>query len=649
MSTFSIAADKLGYVSRTGYSSWNVGDASQGMWKGGYPRVGAMLFSTLRDTVDWADQEITGIRLTLQFPQAGGNSEKTLYLYRGTQSALTGTGTNMRGAFIGGVLTNGSAYNSTRTIYFSAESNAAAFESLVQWLQSGSSLTLAMYVDESPSGYNWSANYLHIRAATLSIDHDVKGSKGTLNKDTVLAGESVTLNITPMEADGTVTHKVQYKIGTAASSTYTLSSTTTTHTYTIPTSWLQQIPNAASGAAECILTTLVGGVQTAQRSIPFTVAAAESVVPSFSVAVSPLYTGTSKYYERVGGVAVKITSAAAGTGASLTGYRIVGSDGFVSEGTLTSASKTVNNTHLEQAGSQTYTVTVTDSRGRSTTKSVTFTVTAVGAPVINDFSVQRYSAKVSDSGGTVYEASPDGDKVWVTIDAAIDKAGGYNSGVVLLAYAPEGGEETFVTVADIADTYRVENSRTIITATIPLDKAYDFTLYVQDEVPVTVTASAHVSESWAMLHLAGNGCGVAVGMYSGGNSTAKKFESAWPATFYGGVEGVTNYVSAETPTGGTWIDGKPIYRQVVSFGGVAAGAEKMFGFTTPGLRTVVSLRGMAALGNYPMPLPHVEEAANRCIKCLLYTTDKDSAVIVGCGSGISFNSGFVIVEYTKNE
>ena len=66
MSTFSLTADKLGYVTRTSYSSWTLGKADQGRWTGGYPRVGAMLFSQLRDGIDWSEQNINAIRLTVK-------------------------------------------------------------------------------------------------------------------------------------------------------------------------------------------------------------------------------------------------------------------------------------------------------------------------------------------------------------------------------------------------------------------------------------------------------------------------------------------------------------------------------------------------------------------------------------------------------
>lgn len=653
MSTFSLTADKLGYVTRTTYSSWTLGKADQGRWTGGYPRVGAMLFSQLRDGIDWSEQNISAIRLTLKFASAGGNNEKTLYLYRGTQTALEGTGTDMMGALIGAVKTNGSAYNGTRTIYFTPETNAEAYESLVEWIQNGTSTTLAVYVNENvSSGRDWSPNYLRISQATISVDHEVKGSRGTLDKTSVIAGETVSLTVDPLESDGVVTHKVQWKMGSVQSSVVALDASTRTTSYTVPTDWLKQIPNDVSGTAYCVLTTLVNNVQTAQRQIPFTVSAGEGVIPSFSVYSSPVGTGSSKYYQFVGGARIMMIEAEPGQGARLKSYRIQGTEGVNVSGTLSSTSTgaTVNIGTLREAGLHVYDVTVTDSRGRSLTLSWSFNVTAVAPPKINNFKVQRYSQRVDDSGATVYEASTDGNRVWVTLDAQIDTAGGYNTPTLKLGRTPEDGTETITTIAwgSGATCVKTED-RTLITAQIPLDSGCGFTLYLTDTAGREVTASSSVTNSRAIMHYAGNGKGVAVGMYSTGTSVRPLFESAWEAAFYGGIEGVTNYRAAETPTGGTWIDGNPIYRQIISFGAIAAGEEKAYWFDTPNRGVIVSLRGMAVLGDYPMPLPHVEEVANRCVKCLLNTGVNQTAVIIGCGSGMRCDSGFVIVEYTKTE
>ncbi len=68
--------------------------------------------------------------------------------------------------------------------------------------------------------------------------------------------------------------------------------------------------------------------------------------------------------------------------------------------------------------------------------------------------------------------------------------------------------------------------------------------------------------AFANVHLSGDERGgVCFGGFSHGMGA---FESYYPAFFYGGIEGVTNYAEMEVPTGGTWIDGKPIYRKIVS-------------------------------------------------------------------------------------
>lgn len=640
MSTFNIAADKLGYVARTSYSSWNTSSASQGAVTGGYARVGALLFSKLREGIEWADQNITEIRLTLTFSQAGLNREKSLYLYEGTQNDLTGTGTAMRGASIGTVKTNGTAYNSTRTVYFSETENASAFANLVDWIQNGTTTTLALYVNEAASGYDWSTNYLHISAATISIDHDVKGSKGTLSADSVEAGSSITLTVEPMEADGTVTHKVQWKFGSLASSTTTLSSGTTTATYTVPLTWLNQIPNAVSGTAECVLTTLVGGVQTAQRSIPFTVTAGASVVPSFTA--SAAYSGTTDgYYQYIGAAVISFDSVSLPYGATAVSYRITGPEG------VDSASSSVTTEKFQNSGTHTYTLTLTDSRGRSTTKTVSITVTAVAAPQITAFSVQRYSSRISDSGATVYEASTDGNKVWVTISASIDRAGGNNTPTAYILYGPEDGSQTRkdITWSSTASAYTATNNRTLITATIPLDSAYDFELVVSDK-RMSVTASARVEQSWAILHMAGNGAGVAVGMYSTGTAEKPRFESAWEASFYGGIEGVTNYTAEETLTGGTWIDGRPIYRKTISGSGSAG--QAVFAAGESGL--VLHMSGIARVNNSiwgPLPV-FVNPGDTKAFAVVAYIGSDNGTITFFLGTSTTLGAWYLTVEYVKD-
>lgn len=100
-----------------------------------------------------------------------------------------------------------------------------------------------------------------------------------------------------------------------------------------------------------------------------------------------------------------------------------------------------------------------------------------------------------------------------------------------------------------------------------------------------------VPKAFANVHLSGASTGgVCFGSFSRATEGNPLFQCYYPAAFYAGIDGVTNYASAETPTGGSWIDGKPIHRRVLS-GSIAANGTSVIG-TIANMETVVSLRGM---------------------------------------------------------
>ena len=74
-----------------------------------------------------------------------------------------------------------------------------------------------------------------------------------------------------------------------------------------------------------------------------------------------------------------------------------------------------------------------------------------------------------------------------------------------------------------------------------------------------------IMRSFARIHLSGaKKGGVAIGMFSNATDEEPKFEVAHDheSIFHGGIRGMTNLIDGEVPTGGHWIDGKPIYRYV---------------------------------------------------------------------------------------
>ena len=118
MSTYSASASTIGFVTTTGSSSWTKGKAYQGQYSGySNSRVGAFVFSNLR-SIDWTKQVISQITLRFTYANAGDNKSKTVTLYAGTKTGLSGSGTAMRGSQIGAVSSNGNAYGGSHTITF---------------------------------------------------------------------------------------------------------------------------------------------------------------------------------------------------------------------------------------------------------------------------------------------------------------------------------------------------------------------------------------------------------------------------------------------------------------------------------------------------------------------------------------------------
>lgn len=637
---YELGSNQHAFVKRTSYSDWDSSGATQGAYGNNYPRVGAIRYAGLHNSVVWADQEISQITVALRFLAAGSNRTKTLTFWRGAKSAISGTGQSMIGAEMGSI-SIANAYNGVRNIELSASSNSALFSAFVAWLQDGQTETLVVYRNEGAGSGSWSSNYLKIDATIIYIEYEPKGSKGTLNKTSVDAGQNVSLTIDPLDVSGTVTHRVQWSLGNASSSITTLPSGATSTNYTIPMNWCSQIPDAESGQAVCTLTTLVNGSVSATREIPFTVTVPASVVPSYSFESTP-YETTGGYYQHIGKALLAIGYASSEYGATIVSYNISGG-----EGTNSNTSSVITDV-FEKSGSHVYTATVTDSRGRSTVKTLRFNVTAVSPIRIYSFLVQRYSEVIGDDGQTDYVASSDGDHVWVSLLASHDIAGGNNPASAAITW----GESNSVslpwgTSASISYT----NDRTVITAQIPANTSVLFTLTVSDGFS-SATASSQVEIASAIMHVSPNGVGI--GMYSLGTPSNPQLDVGYPMYARGGIVGVTIYSTDEQPTGGIWIDGRPVYRKTISLGAMSTGQSKEFSIGIPSgaLGDVVSLRGAARLtgGDFWVPLPHVNTGAIETwgIKLEISNIKSDAKISVGMGSGRACERGFVTIEYTKN-
>lgn len=656
MSTFVSSATQLAYVMRTASSSWDFSGAVQGVYGGGYPRVGAMLFPTIGN-VDWSRQIINSIQLRLTFMSAGSNTGKTIGLYRGTKNSISGTGQSMIGSEIGSFSSNGNAYNATRTIVFSNSSNATVFTNLVSWLTSSPISTLVIYRDE-PDGGDWSANYLKISSASITVDYDPAGSTGTLSASTVEAGESISLDITPPDGVDVsdLSHTITWACG-EASATHTVTGANLSDTILIPISWASQFPNAMSARATCELATFVNNVYRASTTLAFTIVAPQSLAPSIQASATVLDT-TGGAYQYLSRILLQITDASAQNGATIVSYKISGTEGVSSNDSSYTTPK------VQQSGEHTYTFTVKDSRGLTATATQTVNVIAVHKPVITSFSVERYAEVVGDT--VTYVSALYGDKVWVNAQVAFDDAGGNNTGEAWIRYNEVGvGSQSQVSVPVTNNTVNVSNDRSILTNTISAQFAFEFELYVEDDTGSS-GAFARVTKGFCPLYIDRTGYGVGVGAIVDNVSEANSlFRCGFPAEFNeqvvidgtlntkgevtasGGIRGVTNYSPQEIDTGGSWIDGRPIYRCTFNTTFTESNTFVTLGSMPDDFGQVVRMYGVLYVRGQTMLIPN---AFYNSLDHMATPLIDGQNVILALGAGFGSNEKQCVltIEYTKS-
>lgn len=200
------------------------------------------------------------------------------------------------------------------------------------------------------------------------------------------------------------THTVTISLGTR-SAEYT--NVGTSLTFTIPTAWLDQIPNATSAVATVSLTTYKNGSQVGTPDTKsFVITVPDAVVPTISLtganqSNNSTVSGWDILLQGYSQIALTAT-VAAGNGAS------VASIAFSGEGvSQIGADTSVTSELLTSAGSKTWTAIVTDSRGRTATATLTRTVHEYYPAAILAFSAFRSTQEgnASPSGGQYITAS----------------------------------------------------------------------------------------------------------------------------------------------------------------------------------------------------------------------------------------------------
>lgn len=319
---------------------------------------------------------------------------------------------------------------------------------------------------------------------TVTLPTIPRASTATTSGSTL--GE--TLAITIKRASSSFTHKLYYTCGSVKDQLIAENVGTSYSWNAPPVSLAQQAPNAETVALTLTVKTYNGSTYVGAWSTSVKLAVPSTVVPSLSVAIDDP-TGVSNTY---GGYVqlrskVKVGITASGVqGSSIKSYSIKVGSIYAA----TSASGTTD--YLPGSGELTVSCAVTDSRGRTTTKTQSITVLAYSKPAITAISAARCNAD-----GTANRAGPYGK---VTFSGAITSLSAKNTAAYAVQYREVGAEDWTTAGRPAAGNYDPADISAVFAA--DKSKRYEVRVVATDAFESIGSTLRDLPAAYALYHLA---------------------------------------------------------------------------------------------------------------------------------------------------
>lgn len=356
---------------------------------------------------------------------------------------------------------------------------------------------------ESPStSGGWAPVTSWVQTANTALTTIARASSFSFSSYSNL-GSAV--NITIDRKSTNFTHVVKYSFAGSSTTTVT-SNAATSSTFTPPLSLASQIPNSTTGSLTVSVTTMNGSTQigsTVSKSVNLGVPG--SVVPTMGAPTATrvdngVPSDWGVYVQGVSKCTVKINSAAGAYGSTIKSYSITG-------GGLNSTSSSATTGVLTSSGTITFTCKITDSRGRTASKTVSISVVAYSAPSI------KVSAERCDADGNV---AGDGTYLKVTADYTIASVSSKNSVT-----------SKKVTCNGASDTTFADNTAFVFAANVSIGSTYILTASVTDALGKSASASVEIPTSLRIINVRKTKKGLAIGKFS----EKDEFEVALPSDF----------------------------------------------------------------------------------------------------------------------
>lgn len=208
-------------------------------------------------------------------------------------------------------------------------------------------------------------------------------------------GTSSTITVNPYVSS--FTHNIRYWFGNTSGS---IGSNITTSCNWVPSKNLaEQIPNNTYGVGTIRVETYNGSTLVGSKDKTFTLNVSDDMIPSFTeVTATGIDLLSGEYVQSKSKVTCSIVDVTGSYGSTITNYKITGHCLNHSHSSEASATSTT----FTEYGPTTYTATITDSRGRTATKTITIDIREYFKPVIANAKVFRCDASGNELSNGAY-------------------------------------------------------------------------------------------------------------------------------------------------------------------------------------------------------------------------------------------------------
>lgn len=303
-------------------------------------------------------------------------------------------------------------------------------------------------------------------------------------------GSSVTVSISRKSSN--FTHKVEYSFAGSGYTTAT-SSATTSATFTPSLSLASNIPNSTSGTLTVRVTTYNGSTKVGSAvTSTKTLSLPASVVPTISsVSASRINNSVPSswgvYVKGISGVTLAFGSVSGAYGSTIKSYSISGTG-------VSSSSTSTSYNPIGSSGTLTYTFKVTDSRGRTATKTTSISVVDYSVPSIS------VTASRCDSSGTV---TGNGTYLRVTANYSISSVSGKNS-----------VSSRSVSCNNVSNTTFTSGTAFTLAANCSIGSTYTLTASVTDALGKSASVTYDIPTASRIMNVKANKKGIAFGMFA---------------------------------------------------------------------------------------------------------------------------------------